>query len=92
MNITQEELRFNGADYDPERDNGRLGAQLKRVFDYVSDGNWHTLEDMANNTGDPAASISAQLRHLRKTRFGSWNVERRYINNGLYEYRLNGRS
>jgi hypothetical protein len=92
MNSTQQELRFNGADYDPERDNGRLGAQLKRVFDYVSDGHWHTLEDMANNTGDPAASISAQLRHLRKERFGSWNVERRYINNGLYEYRLNGRS
>jgi uncharacterized protein (DUF2132 family) len=92
MNSTQQELRFNGADYDSERDNGRLGAQLKRVFDYVSDGSWHTLENMAVNTGDPAASISAQLRHLRKKRFGSWNVERRYINNGLYEYRLKGRS
>ena len=92
MNITQSELRFDGADYVPNRDNSRLGSQLQRVFSLVADGKWRSLQDMSDLTGDPQASISAQLRHLRKARFGSWNVERRYINNGLYEYRLNGRS
>ena len=92
MNIIQQELRFNGADYVPERDNDRLGAQLKRIFDIVIDGQWRTLQDISKLTGDPHASISAQLRHLRKPRFGSWNVERKYIGDGLYLYRLNGRS
>jgi len=92
MNITQPELKFDGADYIPERDNDRLGAQLKRIFDIVIDGQWRTLQDISELTGDPHASISAQLRHLRKPRFGSWNVERKYMGNGLYLYRLNGRS
>jgi len=92
MNITQPELKFDGADYIPERDNDRLGAQLKRIFDIVIDGQWRTLQDISELTGDPHASISAQLRHLRKPRFGSWNVERKYMGDGLYLYRLNGRS
>ena len=92
MNITQPELKFDGADYIPERDNDRLGAQLKRIFDIVIDGQWRTLQDISELTGDPHASISAQLRHLRKPRFGSWNVERKYIGDGLYLYRLNCRS
>jgi len=92
MNITQPELKFDGADYIPERDNDRLGAQLKRIFDTVIDGQWRTLQDISELTGDPHASISAQLRHLRKPKFGSWNVERKYMGDGLYLYRLNGRS
>jgi hypothetical protein len=92
MNIIQQELRFNGADYIPERDNPRLGSQLQRVFALVADGKWRSLQDMSDLTGDPQASISAQLRHLRKPRFGSWNVERKYMGDGLYLYRLNGRS
>jgi hypothetical protein len=43
---------------------------------------------VARMTGDPEASVSAQLRHLRKPRFGGHTVERRYMSNGLYEYKL----
>lgn len=92
MNIIQQELRFNGADYVPSRDNLRLGSQLQRVFALVADSKWRSLQEMSDLTGDPQASISAQLRHLRKPRFGSWNVERKYMGDGLYLYRLNGRS
>lgn len=41
--------------------------------------------------GDPAASVSAQLRHLRKPRFGGFVVEKRPRGDrerGLWEYRL----
>ena len=41
--------------------------------------------------GDPEASASAQLRHLRKPRFGSHTVEKRNRGArefGLWEYRL----
>jgi hypothetical protein len=54
----------------------------------VIDGRWYTLKDIAVRTGDPEPSISAQLRHLRKPRFGGYIVEREYIANGLYQYRV----
>lgn len=86
MDFTQ--VRFNGADYTPERDNQRLGKQLDRVVWAMRDEMWHTLAAVARMTGDPEASVSAQLRHLRKPRFGGHTVERRYVTNGLYEYKL----
>jgi hypothetical protein len=81
-------IRFDGADYVPERDNVRLTGQLLRVWGVVSDGGWHTLREISNATGDPEASISAQLRHLRKPRFGGCTVEREHIDRGLYKYRV----
>jgi hypothetical protein len=81
-------MRFNGADYSPNRDNARLTGQLLRIWEVVIDGRWYTLKDIAVRTGDPEPSISAQLRHLRKPRFGSYIVEREYIANGLYQYRV----
>jgi len=81
-------MRFNGADYKPDRDNPRLTGQLLRIWEAVSDGRWYTLKDIAVRTGDPEPSISAQLRHLRKPRFGGHIVEREYVANGLYQYRV----
>jgi hypothetical protein len=82
---------FNGSDYDHERDAPRLMGQMLRIFNLMSDGNWRTLREIANATGDPESSISAQLRHLRKPRFGSHVVEKRNRGDravGLFEYRL----
>lgn len=81
-------MRFNGADYVPDRDNERLSNQLYRVWDCMVDGKWRTLNQISVATGDPEPSISAQLRHLRKPRFGGHTIERRYCGNGLYEYKL----
>lgn len=80
--------RFNGADYDHRRDAPRLTNQLRRIFDLMRDGQWRTLREIADATGDPESSISAQLRHLRKRRFGSHIVKKEYRGNGLYVYRL----
>ena len=79
---------FDGADYNPERDDVRLTGQLLRIWNVVIDSRWHTLKEISEKTGDPEASVSAQLRHLRKPRFGSYTVEREYIDNGLYKYRV----
>ncbi len=38
---------------------------------------WLTLDEMARETRFPPASISAQLRHLRKPQYGSWTIKRR---------------
>lgn len=83
-----EKPRFNGSDYDHERDAPRLTKQLERVFALMKDGSWRSLNVIAAVTKDPEASISAQLRHLRKERFGAHGVEKRYRGFGLYEYRL----
>lgn len=80
--------RFNGAAYNHERDAPRLTSQLDRVKALMSDGEWRTLAQVASQTGDPHASVSAQLRHLRKERFGNHTVDRRHIQGGTFEYRL----
>ena len=83
--------RFNGAAYDPAHDDPRLENQLTRIFALMKDGLWRTLAEIELTTGDPQASISAQLRHLRKERFGSYCIERRARGDrehGLFEYRI----
>lgn len=82
------EPHFNGPEYLPERDWERLTTQLGRVFHCMKDRRWRTLREIANETGDPEASVSAQLRHLRKKRFGSHTVNRKHVSGGLYKYQL----
>lgn len=82
--------RFSGPAYDPAVDQARLTKQLGRVFDVMCDGRWRILQEIAEATGDPHASISAQLRHLRKPRFGGYVVQkrRRAPLSGTWEYRV----
>ena len=79
---------FDGADYTPVRDNARLTGQIKRIYSLMSDGKWRTLQEIEQETGDPQASISAQLRNLRKARFGGHAVGREHLGGGLYHYKL----
>lgn len=80
--------RFDGSDYQPVRDDVRLDCQLERVKACMLDGKYRTLGQIATATGDPESSISAQLRHLRKPRFGSFVVDKQYMGDGLYTYRV----
>jgi hypothetical protein len=51
---------------------------LREVMLSASECNaWLTLEQLARMTGYPQASISAQLRHLRKEDYGSYRLEKR---------------
>ncbi len=81
---------FNGPDYNPVIDFSRLTKQHERIRELMRDGKWRTLAEIETATGDPPASVSAQLRHLRKVRFGAWEVDkrRRATHSGLWEYRL----
>ena len=84
-------MKFDGAVYDPKYDDKRLTAQHIRIRDIMLDGSWRTLGEIEKQTGDPQPSISAQLRHLRKERFGSYVVEKRSTGDrlrGLFEYRV----
>lgn len=80
--------QFAGADYRPG-DHPRLSSQYQRIWRLMSDRHWRTLDQIAEVTGDPVTSVSAQLRHMRKLDFGLNTVEKRRVTpNGLYEYRL----
>lgn len=84
-------MRFNGSEYDKKKDQLRLTGQIKRIFDLMKDGHPRTLDEISKATGDPAASVSAQLRNLRKRRFGGYNIEKRSRGDrehGLYEYNM----
>ena len=79
---------FNGSNYIPKRDDIRLTGQLLRIWGVMKSGPWLTLSEIAKATGDPEASISAQLRHLRKPRFGSHTIEKMHLGDGLFAYQL----
>jgi hypothetical protein len=85
---------FDGSDYDPALDGARLTTQHARIKALMLDCQWRTLGEIARKTGDPEASILAQLGHLRKERFGGYLVAKRRRGNakrGLWEYRIAGR-
>ena len=85
-----------GPEYNATVDRRRLDTQMERIRLYMLGVEWRTfdeiqrdLERMFHPTRFPAASISAQLRHLKKPAFGYYTLEkRRRKSAGLFEYRL----
>tara|TARA_R110000868_G_scaffold27797_3_gene105022 strand:+ start:1475 stop:1975 length:501 start_codon:yes stop_codon:yes gene_type:complete len=82
------QMRFNGSDYSHERDSSRLSTQYWDIYNLMRDSSRRTLHRIERLTGHPPASVSAQLRHMRKGRFGGHTVNKHYLGNGLYEYEL----
>lgn len=82
---------FDGPAYSRQDDHERLSGQILRIYDLMRDGIWRTLQEIADRTGDGSASVSAQLRNLRKARFGAHCIDKRprgERSSGLWEYRL----
>ncbi len=82
---------FHGSNYEEEFDKERLTGQIKRIFEFMKDGEWRTLDEISLATQDPPSSVSAQLRNLRKERFGGYEVKKKSRGkreNGLWEYRV----
>ena len=74
-----------------EFDQARLAGQILKTFNCMKDGAWRTIDEIHSLTGVPHTSVSAQLRHLRKAKFGGHQVDRRARRDrryGLFEYRL----
>ena len=84
----------------------RLRTQREVLRDVMLSANeceaWLTLAELAAMTRYPAASISAQLRHLKKPRFGNYALEKRMrdaadfysgsAHGAVWEYRLSRRT
>ena len=83
---------FDGETYNSARDGERMNSQFHRVFTFMKDGRWHSLPEIAEACSGSTQAMSARLRDCRKVRFGGHSVERRYLADGLWEYRLVVRS
>lgn len=80
--------RVGGATYDASFDEARLGEQLRRVWERVRCGDWLTLSEIAAETGDPEASVSARLRQLRAMGVDVQRRRRGEAARGCWEYRV----
>ena len=79
---------FDGDDYVSSRDKPRLTQQIHQVRMYMENNNWLSVKQISDDLNFPEPSVSAQIRNLRKEKFGNRIVERRYQGNGLYEFKL----
>ena len=79
-----------GPAYDEELDGKRVHTQMDviRRFMVKEWPEWQSLAEIECVLGYPQASVSAQLRHLRKRRFGSYVVEKQRRTTGTWEYRV----
>lgn len=82
------EPHFDGSDVVRGLDHDRLTLQLEKIRRVIRDGQYRTLAELARLTGAPEASVSAQLRNLRKPRFGGLTIvrRRRTVDGGTWEY------
>src|SRR5579872_6948840 len=87
-----------GPCFDKQRDGERLRAQRERIRNYMLAASirneWLTLEqisaglEMIYKGNFPPASVSAQMRHLKRPELGGYTLAKRYVGRGLWEYRL----
>lgn len=82
-----------GPSYEEAKDGARILKQIEVIRDVMLSaaecGRWLTLDEIHNLTRYPQASISADLRHCRKKRFGSYVVSKRRRNaGGTWEYQI----
>lgn len=78
----------DGETFNRARDGKRLNAQAMRVFRAMQSGEWKTLREISEETGDPEASVSARIRDLRSPKLGGFDVPREYVGKGLWKYRV----
>ena len=78
-----------GPAYDEHADGARVRRQMDVIRDYMLRAGWRTLTEISRDLGYPESSVSAQLRHLRKKRFGAYRVPKRRRNEGgTWEHRV----
>lgn len=75
-----------GPAYSPVLDGERIQKQHEVIRDFMLRSGWKTLAEIEEALGYPQASVSANLRHLRKPAFKEYRVEKRRRTTGTWEY------
>lgn len=90
-NIGSERVEFKGHKFVKKLDEKRLAKQIWRIFMFMRDGRWRTVDEIHDALGYPHNSIQANLRNLRKETNGNHTVNsqrRGDPTHGLFEYQL----
>lgn len=80
--------QITGSDYDEKLDKKRLNTQYDKIFNLMKDGCYRTLQEISIALPFPEASISAQLRNMRKEGHTVLKQRRGEKSKGLFEYKL----
>lgn len=91
---------IHGSHYNPSTDKKPLASQMERVRVALNAGGWKTVDEiqgyikMFYDAHDPATSISAQIRNLRKEKNGGYKIitRARAGHNRLYEFCIKPRN
>lgn len=82
---------MDGEAYDPHEDYERLRSQLMHIFVFLRAHPWSTAEEIAKALGYLAQSVAAQIQHLRKEKYGAYEVTGRFRKGTrVYEYAITG--
>lgn len=82
-------LRFDGPGLTVQ-DEVALTKSLQKAYDYLADGQWHLLSEMADALGITEQGASARCRDLRKPRNGGHDVVKERVPGAarVWRYRL----
>ena len=79
---------FKGIGSENGEDRERLTGQFEGVWEIMRDGEYHTIKEVAEKTGEPAQSVGRQIRYIRSKPRGSHVLEREYRGHGIYAFRV----
>lgn len=82
---------YDDQGYDPALDRCPMTGQIRRLWAFMRDGQWRTLHRIALAIGYLESSVSANLRNLRKQKYGGFTVNKRIGKNGFgwwWEYQM----
>lgn len=88
--MTQLALVWDRVNPKDEQRAEKLTGDLRRIYDIMCDGKAHLVSDIASRLNLPECSVSAQIRHLRKPKFGGYTIKRISLTKGLSAYQLEG--
>ena len=77
-----------GDHYDKDRDEPRLTNQRELILAYIKQHRDFSVDEVALALSFPENSVSSQIRHLRKEKFGDHCIPIRHVGGGLYRYYL----
>ena len=73
-----------GSHYDKDRDEPRLTNQRDLIMEYIKRHRDFSVDEVALALSFPENSVSSQIRHLRKEKFGDHCIPIRHVGGGLY--------
>lgn len=73
---------------DPATNPVRNDTVIGRTFEVLKDGQWHTLADINNVTGDSPARIASRIRELRMPMYGNYNIDTQQVSAYVWKYKI----